>query len=172
MTYTDANTIHDPTTGQVIPAAWGDQIRANQEFFVDPPACSIYSATAQTVANGAATGVDLVAASENFDNDSMHSTSSATERITCQTAGRYLLVATVNFASNTSGSRRVAFLLNGATTYGASVAAPAPTNSTVLTAVRAIILVAGDYVTCNVWQTSGGNLDVTLVEFAATYLTR
>ena len=37
MAYADARTIHDPTTGQVIPAAWGDQICDNQDFFATPP---------------------------------------------------------------------------------------------------------------------------------------
>jgi len=35
MPYTDLNTIHDPATGTIAPASWGDQIRTNQEHFAN-----------------------------------------------------------------------------------------------------------------------------------------
>lgn len=172
MPYTDANTISNPTTGQPILAAWGDQIRTNQEFFVDPPACSIYNSTTQSIATGA-TGTALNANSEYYDNDSMHSTVSNTSRITIQTAGRYLFIATVQFAANATGNRRLAFVVNGTTTHESQlIAATTSANSVVLTAPRSLVLAASDYVEVVVWQTSGGNLNVTLLEAAAMFQTR
>lgn len=172
MAYTDANTVSNPTTGQPILAAWGDQIRTNQEFFVDPPACSVYASSAQSVATGAS-GVALTANSENYDNDSMHSTSTNTSRVTAQTAGRYLCIATVQFAANATGNRRVAFVVNGTTTHESTlIPAVQAVNSVVLTAPRSLVLAASDYVEVSVWQTSGGNLNVTLLEFAAMFQTR
>lgn len=171
MAYTDANTISNPTTGQPILAAWGDQIRTNQEYFIDPPGCSVYASSAQTVGTGTS-GTDLTANSENFDNDSMHSTSTNTARITIQTAGRYLLTATVAFATSSTGNRRVGFKVNGSTDLGGFIGAGIASNSAVYTATRVAVLAAGDYVTTSVWQTSGGNLSVTLDEFAAMFMTR
>ena len=49
MGYVDLATVHIPGTGGVAPAAWGLQIRENQEFGIDPPACSAFSSAAQTV---------------------------------------------------------------------------------------------------------------------------
>lgn len=170
-TYVDLNTVSNPTAGQPITAAWGDQVRENCEFLIDPPACSVYSASAQSVATGT-TSVALLAGSEYFDNAAMHSTASNTSRITAPIDGRFLVTATVQFAANATGNRRMAFRVNGTTTYESTLVGGTATNSIVTTAARMFTLSATDYVECVVWQTSGGNLNVTLLELAATFLTR
>lgn len=171
MAYADLNTIHNPTAGQVPPASWGDQIRDNFEFLIDPPACSVYNSAAQTIAN--ATTTSMTADSENFDNNSMHSTSTNTSRITFTTAGRYLCFATVQFAADVDGVRNVKFRINGATEYECvQVPAVSSVSSIVITATRAFVFAASDYVECRVSHTAGNNLSVTLLEFGATFLTR
>ena len=50
MPYTDPQTIHNPATGTVAPATWGDILRENSEFLIDPPACSVTHSTTQSIA--------------------------------------------------------------------------------------------------------------------------
>lgn len=170
MPYSDPNLTHNPSTGAVAPAAWGDVLRDDLEFLIDPPACSAYNSTSQTVAT--ATATVLNADSETFDNDSMHSTVTNNSRITAQTAGRYLFAASANFAANTTGIRQVQFFLNGTTAFGTYRGNAANTFDSIEGAVASRVLAAGDYVEVRAYQSSGGNLAVTLVEFTAIFLTR
>ena len=155
----------------MLTAALMTQARNNDEFLIDPPACSVFNSAAVSVATGTSSTA-LTANSEQFDNNAMHSTATNTSRITIQTAGRYLFVATVAFAANATGNRRLAFRVNGSTVYESTLVGGTATNSIVLTAPRMLTLAAADYVEALIWQTSGGNLDVTLHEFACTFITR
>jgi hypothetical protein len=171
MAYVDIATLQTIAAGQPLSAATVSQIRDNGEFFIDPPACSIFNSAAQSVSD--ATPEALTANSENFDNDSMHSTASNTSRWTIQTAGRYLCFATVQFAADASGVRNVNFKVNGTTTHQCmQVPAVSAVNSCVVTAVRALTLAAGDYVEAFAFHTAGASLNATLLEAGATYLTR
>lgn len=177
MPYVDPNTIHNPSTGGIAPASWGDVIRDDLEFLIDPPACSLSRSTNQTVGTSTSTATDLTADTEAFDNDAMHSLVTNTERITFQTAGNYLVIATVEFdGADTDGERVLRFLFNNVTVVrGMRIQANAAVSNfpTALTLARFINnVVAGDFVTCQVRQNSGSSLAVSLVEFSATYLTR
>lgn len=173
MGYLDIATLQTIAAGQPLSSATVQQVRDNGEFLIDPPAASIFNSAAQSVPD--ATMTALTANSENFDNDSMHSTSSTTSRITFQTAGRYLLVGTAIFAANATGERNVTFLKNGTTQIeGTKVTANASgSQTTVVTAVRTLVFAAGDYVEMRVrHRNSGGALDVTMDEFFAGFWTR
>lgn len=170
MAYVDIATLQTIATGQPFQAATLQQIRDNQEFFVDPPACSVYASSAQSVSNNSLTG--LTADSENYDNDSMHSTSSNPQRITIQTAGRYLVSATVSFALNSSGIRFVEFFVNDSTRHFGQTIVPSTSDGMQVTATRTLVLNVGDYVSVRVRQTSGGSLVVELLEFVALFQTR
>lgn len=170
MPYVDPNSVHNPTAGQAIPAAWGDQVRDDLEFFADPPQASVYNSAAQSVSN--ATTTTMTANSENYDNDTMHSTASNTSRIVAQTAGRFEGFANVEFAADSDGYRRVSFLVNGTTSVGGQTVAAAPTVSTRLSATRTFVLAASDYVEVQVAHTAGGALDVTLDEFRLKWESR
>lgn len=173
MTYIDPNTIHNPATGTVAPAAWGDVVRDDLEFLIDPPACSVFHNTTQSLVT--ATLTVLSANSEFFDNDAMHSTVTNNSRITIQTAGRYLVLGVVRFATSGAGNARLLqFLVNGTTQYevqqvgGTSTAA----RDTLLSGSRLIVLAAADYVEVRARQDTGGNLATNLEEFGATFITR
>lgn len=171
MAYVDIATLQTIAAGQPLSAATVQQIRDNEEFLIDPPACSVYNNAAQSVADN--TGTDLTANSENFDNNSMHSTSSNTARITAQTAGRYLVFAQVVFAADADGRRALLFRVNNTTNYDVqAIPSVGAVNSMAVSGVRALTLAAGDYVTCRVVHTAGAALDVTLSEFAAMFRTR
>lgn len=172
MAYIDPNTIHNPATGTVAPAAWGDVIRDDLEFLVDPPTCSVFDSTGNTVADNTVTTVS--ADSENFDNDAMHSTVTNNSRITVQTAGRYEFYARVNFSADITDGRRVIQLRkNGTTTTTVlSTRAVIDGSSQTLSGSMKIVMAAADYIEVRVLHTAGNNLTVTLQEFAALFITR
>lgn len=171
MPYADLATIQATNPGDPLTAAWCDQVRDNEEFFVDPPVASVYNSAPVSVPN--ATETTLNANSESFDNDSMHSTGSNTSRLTIQTAGRYLFLATVQFAADADLQRNVKFRVDGTTSYEAiQVVSSLAGNSVVLPGIRCLSLAAGQYVETRVIQQAGSALDVTLLEFVAIFLTR
>jgi hypothetical protein len=171
VSYVDLNTVHNPATGTVAPAAWGDQSRDNFEFLIDPPACSIFETSVQSVAND--TNTALTSNEENFDNNAMHSNVSNTSRITAQTAGRYQLIGSVNFAADPDGIRQITFRVDGTTTLVPSVQVGGTSaGSTGLTLVANVILTVGQYVECMARHTAGNALDCKMQEFSATFITR
>lgn len=144
-------------------------LRDNQGFLARPPMCSVFHNVAQSVANSTLTV--LSANSENFDTDTMHSTVTNNSRITIQTAGRYLLATTVFFDVDADGSRFIEFMVNGATRYNVSQTASAgASQETILSGVRTLELAVADYVEVRCRHIAGATLDVTLNEFAATFL--
>lgn len=170
MGYVDVHTIHTPTTGGVAPAAWGVGLRSNQEFFVDPPLCSVFNSANQLISHATVTA--LTANSENFDNDAMHSTVSNTSRITIQTAGRYQALARVSFAANGTGEREVRFRVDGTTLINGILLPNSSTSTWRAVLVGWLQLAAGQYIECMVNQDSGSSLNAALVEFAAGFWTR
>lgn len=172
MAYIDIAGLQVIAAGQPFAAATLQQVRDNEEFLIDPPACSVYNSAA--VGTTDAVFLDLTANSENYDNASMHSTSVSTSRITVSTAGRYLLFGSVNFAANATGERRFDFVVNGVTVIiGLGVDANSSgAANTVLSGCRSAVLAAGDYVEVRARQQSGGGLNVTLDEFALMFQTR
>lgn len=172
MAYAALTTIQTYNSGDILTAAALQQANSNFEFLIDPPACSVYNSTNQTTTT--ATVPALAADSEHFDNDSMHSTSSSNSRITVQTPGRYLFIGRVAYVANSTGWRFIEFLVNGTGLHRLTNSRPEPTGtlSTNLSGSATLVLAAGDYVELRAYQSSGGNLDVSLKEFTATYLTR
>jgi hypothetical protein len=142
--YVDIQTVHNPATGTVAPAAWGDQIRDDLEFLIDPPGCSLFHSTTQSVPND--TGTQLAANSESYDNDAMHSTVSNTSRITCQTAGRYLFTATIEYSANATGRRAANLFRNATTIVNGSNTTAINGAATFVTVTRTLVLAASDFV--------------------------
>lgn len=103
--------------------------------------------------------------SERYDTDTIHSTGSDTGRLTCKTAGKYLIVGQIEFAANTSGRRILEIRLNGTTNlaeieHHPSQTGSAPTGMNILTIYD---LSVNDYVELLVYQSSGGSLNVNAV---------
>jgi hypothetical protein len=167
--YVDLNTIHNPATGTVAPAAWGDQVRDDLEFLIDPPVVSAFHSTTQSLTSGSA--FVLQANSENFDNDAMHSTVTNNSRITATTAGRYFFSARVSFAANVTGIREVRFGKNSTFTTALNINA-AGAGATIITTFTTFVMAAGDFCEVAAQQTSGGALATQLLEFTAIFLTR
>jgi len=154
-------------TNEVVTAAnMNTHVRDNISFLAQPPQCSC---SGNTVSLADSTDAALSAPNESFDNDSMHSTSSNTSRITINTAGRYLFTSRVRFAVNGSGARVTHYRVNGGTFVPTNACAPPPggTSDALLPGVWLLILSATDYVEVGAFQNSGGALNVKLEEFTA-----
>jgi hypothetical protein len=165
VAYVDLNTIHNPATGTIPPASWGDQIRDNLESHEDPARTSVYHDTTQSKTSGT-TLQALAANSEHYDTANQHSNVTTNSRITVAADGRYRLGAVLSWAASGTGNRATAFTVNGTDDYLVDIRTGTATNSTGISGSRTISLTAGDYVEVTVWQTSGGALLCTLDEFS------
>lgn len=170
MPYVDPQTVHNPTTGAVIPASWGDIVRDDLEFLADPAAFAGYNIA---VPVATATSQAMPIGSEFFDNASMHSTSTNNTRITVPYDGRYEFTATVRFDPSSTGVRRGAFRVNGSTIYESmQVPAVSTLRSVVITCNRKIVLSATDYVELLTEHTAGADLAVEVLEYGCRFITR
>lgn len=119
----------------------------------------VYHSVAQSIPNS----VDTILAfdSERFDTDGIHDTVTNNSRLTCKTAGIYIVVASACFAASATGLRVVTLLLNGTTPIGIQTTNALVTGRTRLVAVSPPQdLIVGDYVEARVYHTSGGTLTV------------
>jgi hypothetical protein len=150
------------TSGQVLSVssglpAWTTPAATTPTF----SGARIYKSGSQILSNSTWTTVTFD--SESFDTDAYHSTSTDTSRMTVPTgkSGYFLLIASFEFDANTTG-RRIAPLWrkNGAdAAYGNIYIA---NTGSVCSGSSSTILAgsAGDYFEFQVWQNSGGNLDL------------
>jgi hypothetical protein len=114
---------------------------------------------------------------ERFDTDSIHSTATNTSRLTCNTAGLYVISGCVRFASNVTGRRDLAIVLNGISTIAEDRRQTITDSGVATTLAISTIwkLAATDYVELHANQTSGGALNMLFVaafspEFGMTYV--
>lgn len=153
-----------------VSADWNTYVRDAVAFFLNKPCCRVYNnANISITAN---TNTVLTFNTERYDTDGMHSTSAATSRITCVTAGKYMIGGHINWASAGTDRRFVQILLNGSASLGAQELTGGATSMSVTTCWG---LVAGDYIELQVYQNSGGPLNVNAAsayspEFWATWI--
>lgn len=160
------------TVGQPrdVASDWNVGVRDNMEFLARRPMCRLTATVTQTFAT--ATFADVLFDSEDIDDPAgQHSTASNTGRIVCVTPGWYEFKGLVGFAANATGNRflrvRRTTAIGGATAdyridTGANVGG---TDSVHLGGSVAVLLpTAGDYVTLQARQDSGGNLLTSVTE--------
>lgn len=160
--FVDPQSLHNPATGTSPPASWGDAVRDGVVFCATPPSCRANRTTIQSIADLTSTAVSFTAA-DSWDTDSFHSTATNPSRLTVPSGlgGKYLIVATVSWANNSTGWRDLSIRANGSSglateRVGTGAANPYPI-STMSTVEQ---LAAGTYVEVVVWQNSGAALDV------------
>ena len=113
--------------------------------------------------------------SENFDTDAFHSTATNTSRITIPAgkAGKYQIIAQLQYAGNATGQRQIRIDKNGSNTSGA-VASIVGAGDENFSVVEIFDLIVGDYIEIAAFQNSGGalNIDVTGTKsfFSANFL--
>ena len=108
--YTDAQTIHNPAVGTAPPAAWGDQIRTNQEFFYRPPMVKLRPTT-DTYTITSPHSVLTFAGTVEWDTDSFK-TSATKLTVPTGLGGKYLIGAAYQTASSAS-MKQVAIAVDG-----------------------------------------------------------
>jgi hypothetical protein len=122
--------------------------------------CLATRASNQTISN--ATFVAIAFTSEDFDTDGFHDNSTNNTRLTIPAGkgGYYWVYGSFMYAPNATGRRDIYIFKN--TTLSKFHVFPA-TSSTIANSVSigaVINLAAGDYVTLQAYQESGGNLDI------------
>lgn len=140
----------------------------------NPPTCRVYNSANISVPHNTLTL--LTFNSERWDTDSMHSTSSLTDRITFNTAGLYVVTLQVNWASSAGANRSASIFLNGITIIaqeGPHSPPSAEVENTQLTTQWKFA--AGDFVNVQVYQFTGGAVNVQSQgnwspEFMATWI--
>jgi hypothetical protein len=122
------------------------------------PAARVTHNTTQSIATATSTALNFN--TERFDTDTIHDTVTNNTRLTCKTAGTYMIVGQAAFAANATGIRQALILLNGATAIAldlrVNVGAGFPTRITISTIYQ---LAVNDYVELTLYQDSGGNLN-------------
>lgn len=100
---------------------------------------------------------------EDVDTDTMFTTGTG-DRFTCVTAGRYQVIFAATFATNVTGARGFAIakgVIVGAGFHSASlIATSGGTVGTIQTVTAEVVLAAADTVSCQVFQNSGGALNL------------
>lgn len=149
-------------------------------LYWDPPACRAFHNTTQSIPHNSTTA--LVFNSERFDTDNMHDTAVNSGRITFNTAGLYLVTATIELATATDYTAFLPILrLNGSTSIdigGSQMAAGAQV--TIIGKISTIYkFAAAEWVDIAVIQANGAAAARNVVsnanrspEFSATWIGR
>ena len=160
MAWTNPNTVHTPTTGNVIPASWGTMVNQNLLHLRNSPeTASAVRSTTQTINNETITAVSFT--TELWDNANMWQSPNPT-RFRSPVGGRYLFIAFVSFQANATG-QRIVYLRSsrgGGDMFGIQRQDAATSGTTVLCCAGIVSLPAGEYVEVCVYQNSGGPLGV------------
>jgi hypothetical protein len=124
---------------------------------------SAYLSSNQTISNNTFAAISWNA--EYYDTDNFHSLSTNTSRLTVPSGkgGKYLITGSISWAANATETRTVTIYKNGSiVNYLDQMMAVTTSQRRTVQAYNIVIdLVATDYIEIFVWQTSGGNLDVT-----------
>lgn len=152
------------------------QVRPDGKVLYDVPQVSLGNSGGQSTTSGS--GLDLTFDTERFDTDGMHSTGSNTDRITCVTAGVYVVTANVSFNANATGTRQVS--INHYDSGGSLIRTPgfdkrnaATAGATQLSVGCQVKMAAGEFLRLTALQDSGGSITVSNgVGFSASYIGR
>ncbi len=120
----------------------------------------VYDSANQTVADS--TLVTLTFDMEAFDTDGIHDTVTNSSRLTCKTAGKYLVWFGGGWSSG-DDIRSFDLIKNGASTSDANaeVTSKLSTSAQFWTNIFTVLdLAVNDYMEVVVWQTSGGSLSI------------
>lgn len=117
----------------------------------------VYDGSTQSISNNSRTAVAFD--TENYDTAEMHDPSDNT-KLTAKTAGKYLMTASIGFSANATGERE-AWINHSADgdIAGASRAGEGD-RTNYLTVSTVYDMAADEYVVLQVYQNSGGSLNV------------
>jgi hypothetical protein len=114
-----------------------------------------------SITSNSSTWTDVEFSGEAYDPAALHNTSTNTPNLFIKESGVYLATATVIFAANATGTRKIRFLVNGAAgSYPEFEVAAHPTNITTITGTLVLPLTSGNSFRIEAWQDSGGGLSI------------
>lgn len=122
------------------------------------PAARVKHDANQNVNNGAWT--TLAFNTEEIDTDDIHDPVTNNSRLTCKTAGLYLITGNVLFEANSNGFRFVKIDVNAATTIAYEGRGSFNLIAWGISLTTMYELSINDYITIDVYQSSGGSIDV------------
>ena len=110
--YVDPQTIHNPATSTSPPASWGDTIRDDLEFLINPPMVRVNCSTGNTSVPSASFTILPFSGTVDYDTDSFK-TSTTQFTVPAGLGGKYHIMA--HYATGTSGAstKAVAIQVNG-----------------------------------------------------------
>lgn len=126
-------------------------------FYGGIPQAKLLNTATQSCNNATDTFINFT--SEVIDTLNGHDNAVNNTRYTAQAGGQYLCIASIPWANNATGVRRLDFRKNGTTFYSGSSYAAGAATRVVSNASRIIELTFGDYIEVSVNQTSGGALN-------------
>lgn len=144
-------------------AMFDSRIRDAINFMVAPPMCVLRTNVTQSLANNAWTPVNWQV--EDLDTDGGHSTVSNTSRYTSQTAGWYLLVASILFVATNNAWREARFRKNSDNTqcFGWNSVQPFTAGHAVNVLITThMFLAVGDFVEAMAFQDTGVSLNMSI----------
>jgi hypothetical protein len=126
---------------------------------ISPPLARLRRSTNQSIPNNVFT--EIIFTVEDYDTADGHDLNVNPDRYTAQAAGRYLVCYHAAFAASAIGIRAMRLGVNGAVVPASNCLDPSPgaAAGTHYTGSTTIQLNFNDYVTFQVYQNSGGNLD-------------
>jgi len=120
----------------------------------------VYDAGNQTISNTTDTAVAFD--SERWDTDTIHDTSTNNSKLTCNTAGKYLISGNIQWDGNSTGTRIVFIKLNGATVIAKSSTNITDASNFQMQCTTIYDLAVTNYVELFVRQSSGDDLAIEL----------
>jgi len=139
--------VPDPAITNWVPLGYGATIQTNV------PSCKAKKNTAFSCPTSAFTPVPLDQML--WDTDNMYASGSS--RLTCRTAGRYMVVGDATFTPNAAGAHRLASITqNGALiSTGGVVSGSAGSGAQRANVAAEVLLAVGDYIELNLYQDTG-----------------
>jgi hypothetical protein len=143
-------------------------LRDAMRFMLDPPSVILRQTVSQSLPNNAYTALTFT--TEDYDNEAtasylsgvgMHDPAVNPSRMTCQTAGRYLLTGGCSFVSGT-GRRGLQWTVNGVSVPATQIifAAGSTSGQDMPCRVTIVSLSVGDYVELRAFQDSGAAMSL------------
>jgi hypothetical protein len=115
-----------------------------------------YHSADQSIPNASWTTLSLD--SEVYDTDTIHNLTTNNSRLTCKTAGNYMIVAMGETLSNATGSRLVQIIYNTSTVIALHGGSPDSFGTGRLGVATLYTLAVNDFIEMQVYQNSGGAL--------------
>lgn len=140
-----------------------DQQAATKKYVDDmnyTQGARVYNDGTQSISNGATIILDFD--TERWDNDGIWTAGANSDRLICNTAGKYVVSASLQFAGNTTGNRilKISGAIGGVTVTLAYQNTPGTSGTTNLCCTTIVDLAVTEYVQFRVFQNSGGSLNV------------